>query len=213
MYVYTGQGISSNNMFAYCNNNPVINADSRGTFFNAIIGGLVGGIVGGITAAINGDNIWAGVGIGAATGAVAGLCVDIAVATGGVGAIVIAGAGGMLASGASYAATETVNGRDIDMGTLVFEATVGGVFNIVSFGTAGGSMAKVGGKVIDNLTKNFTSSLMENTTRKVAGKIAYKSATGVAKNIAKNIGANAAITAAIAVGQWFFARRVEATLN
>lgn len=213
MYVYTGQGILSNNMFAYCNNNPVINADSRGTFFNAIIGGLVGGIVGGITAAINGDNIWAGVGIGAATGAVAGLCVDIAVATGGVGAIVIAGAGGMLASGVSYAATETVNGRDIDMGTLVFEATVGGVFNIVSFGTAGGSMAKVGGKVIDNLTKNFASSLMENTTRKVAGKIAYKSATGVAKNIAKNIGANVAITAAIAVGQWIFARRVEATLN
>ena len=41
-YITTGQGINSTNMFAYCGNNPISNADESGQLFGAIIGvGLV----------------------------------------------------------------------------------------------------------------------------------------------------------------------------
>lgn len=59
-------------MFAYCNNNPTIHSDPKGTFVNTITGALVGGIIGGISAWMSGDDIWAGIGVGAVTGAVAG---------------------------------------------------------------------------------------------------------------------------------------------
>lgn len=156
--IATPKQLTDKNLFAYCDNNPIVRIDEGGEFWNWVIGASVGAIVG-----------------------VAGQFVSDLV-------------------------TSALNQK------LTFSnwQTYAGAF---VGGAAGGAMAKDGGKVIDNLTKNFASSLMENTTRKVAGKIAYKSATGVAKNIAKNIGANAAITAAIAVGQWFFARRVEVTLN
>ena len=53
-YVSTGQGILGNNMFAYCNNNPVMFTDpagemSKGTAIGATIGGAVTGNVVGIT--------------------------------------------------------------------------------------------------------------------------------------------------------------------
>ena len=41
-YVSTGQGIAGNNMFAYCGNNPAVNADDDGDFWHLIVGALVG---------------------------------------------------------------------------------------------------------------------------------------------------------------------------
>ena len=46
-----------------------------------------------------GDNIWAGIGIGLATGALSGFALDISLATGGLGGLLIAAGGGMLANG------------------------------------------------------------------------------------------------------------------
>ncbi len=44
-YVSTGQGLLSNNMFAYCNNNPVMYKDSSGQFLISalVVGGLIVG--------------------------------------------------------------------------------------------------------------------------------------------------------------------------
>ena len=41
-YVSTGQGVVGNNMFAYCGNNPAVNADDDGDFWHLIVGALVG---------------------------------------------------------------------------------------------------------------------------------------------------------------------------
>jgi hypothetical protein len=117
--------------------------------------------------------------------------------------------GGALSSGINYAATETVNGREVELGTLAIEATVGAAFNLISFGAAGGSTQKVVGGLMNNLKKNTISQVMENTTRKVAGKVVYKSTYGVAKNVAKNIGGNIAMGITVSFGQWIFAQCLE----
>ncbi|MBE6920297.1 MAG: DNRLRE domain-containing protein [Ruminococcaceae bacterium] len=41
-YPTTGQGLTGNNMFAYCGNNPVSRKDDGGDFWNVIVGAVVG---------------------------------------------------------------------------------------------------------------------------------------------------------------------------
>ena len=53
-YASTGQGMNSTNMFAYCGNNPVLNADDSGEFFGAIIG--IGLLVTGMILACTSSN-------------------------------------------------------------------------------------------------------------------------------------------------------------
>ncbi len=73
----SGTGIIGLNMFAYCNNNPVMLTDSDGNMpfllITAVAGALIGAVAGGIIAAKSGKNVWAGIGIGAAAGALIGL--------------------------------------------------------------------------------------------------------------------------------------------
>lgn len=71
-----GTGLVGMNLFAYCNNNPVMLTDPNGHLpflaITAIIGGVIGAVTGGIIAAKTGNNVWAGIGIGAAGGALLG---------------------------------------------------------------------------------------------------------------------------------------------
>ena len=41
-YPTTGQGLTGNNMFAYCGNNPVIRTDAQGEWWHLIVGAVVG---------------------------------------------------------------------------------------------------------------------------------------------------------------------------
>ena len=79
-YSSTGQGIIGHNMFAYCNNNPVMDSDPSGELLlGAMIGGAVGGallsVVSHITTnpdATVGSTLIA-LGVGAVTGAIGGV--------------------------------------------------------------------------------------------------------------------------------------------
>ncbi len=87
-YASTSQGIIGNNMFAYCNNNPIIAADYDGEWLNIVIGAVVGGAINFISAKVQGKSTeeaivsaacgafsgaMAGMGLGALGGAVSGL--------------------------------------------------------------------------------------------------------------------------------------------
>ena len=76
-YPTTGQGLTGNNMFAYCGNNPVSRADDGGEFWNVVIGAVIGGAVSAVTTAVqsyqeNGEVNWAKTVISGAVGAISG---------------------------------------------------------------------------------------------------------------------------------------------
>ena len=79
------EALMNYNLYSYCFNNPVMYKDGNGEFpffaITAAIGAVAGAVVGGIVAASNGDNVWAGVGIGAAAGGLIGLGAGAAAGT------------------------------------------------------------------------------------------------------------------------------------
>ena len=116
------RGATSQNLFAYCYNNPVNYSDADGHLpfcvITALAGAIAGAIIGGVRAAKSGNSVWTGALKGAAIGGVIGLGVGMAAgvvlagsATASTGAVV-AGAGtlastistGGLGAGASYIA-------------------------------------------------------------------------------------------------------------
>ncbi len=79
------RGVGTQNLFAYCGNNPANFDDSEGHLFSvmgAVIGGVIGGIMGGITAAANGKSVTAGVATGAFSGFLIGGVLGSVVDTG-----------------------------------------------------------------------------------------------------------------------------------
>ncbi len=76
-YPTTGQGLTGNNMFAYCGNNPTSRADQSGKFWNYVIGAVVGGVVSAVTTAVQsyketGEVNWQSTIIAGVVGAVGG---------------------------------------------------------------------------------------------------------------------------------------------
>lgn len=212
-YSSTGQGIIGYNMFAYCNNDPIKAKDSGGEFLNTIIGAVIGGIAGAVTAAVNGDNVWAGAAIGAATGAVAGFAADIAIATGGAGALVGAAIISGAANAANTIATDAVNGRDVNWGNAAIDFVSGSIGGLLTFGTGGGTLQKVGGSVWDNVKKNFTKTLFNGTTKKVGNEIVKRSASIVRKIVAKNVTSEVAMSTVIWAGTFLFSKKAQAAIS
>ena len=129
-YSSTGQGLLGYNMFAYCNNNPVMAADPNGEWLNFVVGAVVGAIIGGVTAAISsyketGSVNLASVALGAATGAVGGL-----IGASGVPAVGQAVASGLL-SAANNIGNSLIAGEKIDLVDVAIDATIGAVSSAV----------------------------------------------------------------------------------
>ena len=209
--------MQSGNLYVYGVSNPTVYMDRDGRFINTVTGFLIGGLVGGINAAIDGKDFWKGAAIGAATGAISGFIVDAAVATGGVGAVVAVAVGGAVFSGIGNAANQMIlDGKsldELDKKSILTDALVGGVCNLLSFGASGGSLQKVGGSLWSNMKKNAVNTLMEGTTKTVsqsavkkttkvistkAGKaVVRKTAATVVKKVAQNAAKELATTAVI----------------
>ena len=68
----TVYSLTDKNLFAYCDNNPVMRGDPDGEFWNYVIGGVVGAAVGVVSAILNDEDV-AGITISAVTGAALGV--------------------------------------------------------------------------------------------------------------------------------------------
>ncbi|MFP4287143.1 MAG: RHS repeat-associated core domain-containing protein [Candidatus Izemoplasmataceae bacterium] len=131
-------GHLGSNGYTYTFNNPIRYDDSAGTFINTAIGAVVGGIWGGISAAAKGENVWAGVGYGAATGALAGFVVDLALATGGVGGVAIAaGFGFGVGFGTDVGQQMLFEGRNWEQVNKKRALVTGGITALVTTATFG----------------------------------------------------------------------------
>ena len=139
-YASTGQGILGSNMFAYCGNNPICRADSEGKFFGTIIGAIGGAISGGIWGLFEGktgDELEACVLSNATSGLVNGIAADVLLftgATGGLPAIIMAGAGA-LGAVLGTAVESEITGEEKGFSDYLIEAAWG-----AGFGALGGYM-------------------------------------------------------------------------
>ena len=125
------------NLFAYCLNNPAIMRDTTGNLpflaITAAIGAIVGAVGGGIAAAKNGENILAGIGIGAVTGA-------------------LIGAGAGMVTGAALAGSVTATTSAVVSGgnALVSTVVTGGVGAGASY--VGNNLQQAGTQIINTIS-------------------------------------------------------------
>ena len=149
-YPTTGQGLTGNNMFAYCGNNPVSRADDCGEFWHIIVGAVVGAVVNGALKVI--ENItdndpstdWNdGLVLSVATGAVTGAF-----------AVTGCGPGVQMAVNAAATAVEELPSvvHDIKNGADVL-STLGGYALEVGIGAITSNSAGYGSKAATNLGK------------------------------------------------------------
>ena len=144
-YPTTGQGLTGNNMFAYCGNNPISREDDGGEFWNIVIGAAVGAVVSAVTTAIDtyvttGSIDWGKVGISAAVGAISG-----GVAATGLGAIAQAGiTAGVTAVGevASQTLCEGKKLSQIDTDKVIHNSLLAGGTSLL--GSALGGITSMG---------------------------------------------------------------------
>ncbi len=152
-------GVLGYNVFAYCQNNPVMFSDSTGHIaFLAItgaIGAVAGGIAGGIIAAKQGKSVLAGIGIGAAAGGLIGLGAGAAAgallagsATASTAAVLAGGSGlvaavstGGLGAGASYIANNVSQAGNNT--APVAQTAVSKMADVVAKGKAGEALSGI----------------------------------------------------------------------
>ena len=160
-YPTTGQGLTGNNMFAYCGNNPVSRADDSGEFWHLVIGGIIGGVIGAVSAAVSGGDV-VDVLIGAAAGAGGGV-----LAASGAGVVVqaLGSAAISMTSNALGQAKKMASGQqdEFNFGDMFFDGVVG-----LACGIAGGNGASYGNtKGINAATKQwFKKGFFDSNARK-----------------------------------------------
>ena len=156
----TTMGLTDKNLFAYCDNNPVMRADSGGDFWHIIAGAVAGALIAGVTKIISNvideksltDELATEMISGAASGALASTGVGI------VGMV----AGNMAISMAENAANQVVdNGGvdDFDVGDMLIDGAIAGVSSAL------GDPGK-GTKHLTNLGKQTVKRTYNATTQK-----------------------------------------------
>ena len=171
------------NLFAYCDNNPIIRVDHGGQIW-MLIGAAVGAFVSGAVSAISqyattGSINWKTVGINAAAGAVSG-----ALATTGIGLVASIGANAGL-GGAAYVSDQIVNGDEITLDGLVTNTIAGGVG-----GAIGGSGANAKGlsaawkSASDSITRELRRANIKYAAKRISAYTAEKTAIKIAAKIA-----------------------------
>ena len=137
----TPMSLTDKNLYAYCDNNPIMRTDGDGDFWNWLVGGVVGAIGGAVSAAIEGktgNEFWGSVANGAISGTITGAVADVLTITGGTAGIVIAayaasGAGGNFIGSITEDLIVTGTPDWVDAGVeATFGAATGALSGIIS---------------------------------------------------------------------------------
>jgi len=193
-YASTGQSFLGYNAFAYCGNNPVINADAEGNFWHIVIGAAVGAAISAVSSIVStvvedgwgslkDGKTWAKVGVATLAGGASG-----ALAATGVGlcAAITLNAG---ISMAENAATQAIEGKDFDVCDMLFDGVVGAISGAIGGpGNGNKHLSKLGKQTITRVKAGLKKGLKEGL--KEAGKaFAYYSKNTIKyyKNFARAI--------------------------
>ena len=133
------------NLFAYCDNNPVVRADNGGEFWNYVIGGLVGAVASGISAAISGGD-WKTIILNTSIGAIGGV-----LAASGLSIGIQVVAGGLLSGGSSLANQMIIEGKtlkEVDWLDVGIDTAIGVGASVLSYRVTK-SASDAAGKVIN----------------------------------------------------------------
>ena len=133
----TPEALTDKNLYAYCDNNPVMRGDSDGEFWNIVVGALVGGgleLAGQLLSGKSWSEVnWAKVGVSAASGGLSAAVGPIA---------------GTLMSGATDVALDALNGNINSVGDVAKSFVWGATKSLISYGA--GTLV---GKATKSLTK------------------------------------------------------------
>ena len=165
----TPYALTDKNLYAYCDNNPVVRVDSDGMFWNFVIGGIVGGVISGtiagITSYINDGKVdWTSVIINTAVGTISGV-----VAASGLCVLAQAGISVAVSGVGCFAEQAISKGIDnVDYLDVAATAALSGVSSLV-----GSAVGKIVGKTwmdqADDLTSMGRDKLLTGVVRRTAG--------------------------------------------
>ena len=148
------------NLFAYCDNNPVIRADSSGEIWHIVIGAVVGGLVNGAIKAVSnlieGKKVTDGLGTAILSGAASGALASTGV---GIGVMIIGNASISMAENAANQIIANKGFENFDAVSVMIDGVAGGIS-----GAIGG--AGTGSKHLTNLGKQTVKRSVKTTVHK-----------------------------------------------
>ena len=154
------RALTDKNLYAYCDNNPVMRTDDNGDFWHIAVGGLLGGLIGGIAQVasniIEGENAFDGVGAAFISGAASG-----ALASTGVGIVgsIVGNAGISMIGNAATQVVENNGFDDFDVGDMLIDGAIGGISGAVGGAGYGSNHLKSASK---QLTKRITNEMVRH---------------------------------------------------
>ena len=191
-------GLLSTNMFAYCENNPVMRADENGKSAT-IAGAIVGFVAGALSARIDGGSFGQAMACGvsgAITGMVAGFVADLTLATGGLAAGVAATAvANGLCNGVNSAVSQKIMKGSVDNKQMFFDAGVGAVT-----GALGAATSDITKPIVKGL-KNGLKYVRNKVTCEI-GEMLYKTSSTTIKALKTDAG----FAAVTSFGNWLYSK-------
>ena len=164
----TPKDLTDKNLYAYCDNNPIVRGDKDGEFWNFIIGAVVGAVAGAVTQvisnAVSGKKLTDGLATATLSGAASGL-----LAASGVGIVgsVVGNAAISMASNATNQIIENKGFNNFDVGDMLIDGTIGGIAGAVG-GAGMGKTVRLG-----TLNKNLTKKIVSRSAQAIQKGIKY----------------------------------------
>ena len=156
----TPMRLTDKNLFAYCDNNPVMRADHGGDFWHIVVGAAVGALIGGVVKAVSNAIEGKSLTDGLATAMLAGAASGALASTGvGIVGMVAGNAAISMAENAADQVIENKGFNNFDVGDMLIDGAIGGVS-----GALGG--AGKGTKHLTNLGKQTVKRTFNATTNK-----------------------------------------------